>query len=112
MIYARIKIADTNSMSTINVLIDILEGTKGLTIDWSVDKLDIKLTMDSLEQLDIVESLLKTLFNVFGTLQMDVSMDSIDPETELNYRFTISPSSDSPEKQFLLKLFPAKHLLN
>jgi len=112
MIYARIKISDTTSITTVNTLIDILEGISELSTDWSVNKLDIKLIINSLEQLGTVESILKTLFNNVGILQMDVAMDNEDPELEFNYRFTISPSSDSPEKQFLLKLFPAKLLIN
>lgn len=112
MIYARIKISDTTNIASINSLIDILEGARGVTIDWSTNKLDIKLTINDLETLDIIEGLLKGLFSDGGILQMDVSRDSDIPGLELNYRFTISPSSDSPEKQYLLKLFPAKLLIN
>jgi len=112
MIYARIKISDTTNINTINFLIDSLEVTKDLNVDWSTDKRDIKLILTSKDQLDALEILLKSLFDDFGILQMDVSMDDEDPAKELNYRFTISPSSDSPEKQFLLKLFPAINLIN
>ncbi len=116
MIYARIKIAEDTSIVLVNVLIDILESDDSIRdVDFTTDKRDIKILLpEDVESLIFVETILTELFLTKGTLQMDVSMDSDNKEAEqaFNYRYSVTPSLNSPEKQFLLKLFPAKDLFN
>lgn len=116
MIFARIKIAEDTDIKLANVLIDILESDDSIrNVDFSTDKRDIKITLpEDVEVLNFLECLLEEFFLTKGTVQMDVSMDSNNKEVEqtFNYRYCVTPSLNSPEKQFLLKLFPAKDLFN
>jgi len=116
MIYARIKISEDTDIKLVNVLIDILESDDSVrNVDFTPDKRDIKVNLPpDVEALIFVEAILLELFLTKGTIQMDISMDSYNKEAEqaFNYRYSITPSLNSPEKQFLLKLFPAKDLFN
>lgn len=116
MIFARIKIAEDTDIKLANILIDILETDDCITeVDFSTDKRDIKVTIrGDVEILIFIESVLEELFLTKGTVQMDVAMDCDNKEAEqlFNYRYCVTPSLNSPEKQYLLKLFPAKDLFN
>lgn len=113
IIFSRIKTDESTPIEPVNTLLDILAVDNPFLVDWSLDKRDIRLVISSEERLKEIEGLLKELFAGF-TLQMEVSIDDDDPEVEqqYNYRLTILPSAESPIKQFLIKCFPAKNLIN
>ena len=113
IIFSRIKTDETTPMSIVDEFLDLMCLHNPFLVDWSVDKRNITLVIPDKERLIVVEELIKELFK--GTiLQMEVSADDDDPEVEqqFNYRLNILPSSESPIKQFLIKCFPAKNLIN